>query len=853
MSFCRRHPSVVLTIMSALILVCISCGGSGSKTNTPPAITVSLTPAAAQGLDAGQSVAITASVANDSSGKGVTWSVSGGGTLSGQTATAATYNAPATVTAAATATVTATSAASNSAASSLNITVNPPPAITTTTLPAGTVGTAYSATLQSTGGTAPLTWNLSAGTLPAWASFNTATGALTGTPNATGATNLSVTVTDKAGVKTAAQALTLTVAPAPLSITTKTLANATVGAAYNASLQATGGTGPYTFSVSSGSLPAWASLSAAGTLTGTPTASGSSSFSVQVVDSAATPATATQALTLTANPPAALAVSTTTLPAATVGVVYGATLQATGGIGPYTWSVSSGALPGWASLNASTGVISGTPNGSGSASFSVQAKDSQSTPATATQALTLATNFSSANDALLQGQYAFLLADSAHNAVLAGSITADGGGKITGGELDFQGAINAQSADAIVSGSYGVGSDNRGSVTFSDGAGHSFGFSLALGSISNGVATFGGLTENDGSAATLLTGKLELQSASAFALSALSGGYAYELSGNASGSFTEVGSFSLASGVISSGLLDSNSAGTITSSASFTGSVGAVDSHGRTVVTVTAGGSPTTLAAYVVTAGRVDLAQSSAASGPAIYGEALQQSGAPYSGASLSGSSVLLTQSATGASLAHGNVGLITFDGVSAATGVIDSNDAGTITTNMAVSLSYAVTSATNGRFTVSGTGKPVVGYLAGPNSAFLIEVNSGSAPTLNRLLPQATGPFTAAKLKGSFAVATLPMLQAPSPAPNGIPAVTFETGILNFDGVSALTGTLDATQPGVVTPGSGVSDSYQVGSNGRITFTNMPVVGYVVAPTRVILLQMQPNNPNPTLQDVRQ
>ena len=78
-----------------------------------------------------------------------------------------------------------------------------------------------------------------------------------------------VTVTDSAGA-TSVGVLTLTIAPAALSITTTSLPPAQVGVAYSATLTATGGVGPYTWAVSGGSLPAGLSLSAAGVISGTP-------------------------------------------------------------------------------------------------------------------------------------------------------------------------------------------------------------------------------------------------------------------------------------------------------------------------------------------------------------------------------------------------------------------------------------------------------------------------------------------------------------------------------------------------------------------------------------------------------
>jgi beta-glucanase (GH16 family) len=87
--------------------------------------------------------------------------------------------------------------------------------------------------------------------------------------------------------------------PAKLSITTSTLATATLNSGYSETLKATGGTTPYTWSLSSGSLPAGLSLSSTGTISGTPTATGTSTFTVGVKDSSSTPQSATATLSLT--------------------------------------------------------------------------------------------------------------------------------------------------------------------------------------------------------------------------------------------------------------------------------------------------------------------------------------------------------------------------------------------------------------------------------------------------------------------------------------------------------------------------------------------------------------------------
>ena len=87
---------------------------------------------------------------------------------------------------------------------------------------------------------------------------------------------------------------------AALAITTASLPAGTVNAAYSQTLAATGGTTPYSWSVSAGTLPAGLSLSAAGVLGGTPTTAGTSNFTVQVTGGG----TATKAFTVTINPAA---------------------------------------------------------------------------------------------------------------------------------------------------------------------------------------------------------------------------------------------------------------------------------------------------------------------------------------------------------------------------------------------------------------------------------------------------------------------------------------------------------------------------------------------------------------------
>jgi CSLREA domain-containing protein len=159
-----------------------------------------------------------------------------------------------------------------------------------------------------------------------------------------------------------------------------TLGNAQVGVSYTAAInQATGGVGSVTYAVTSGSLPAGVSLTAStGAFTGTPTAGGSFSFGITATDSHG--AQAGQSYALTVSPPTIVfAPTSATLTAGTFGTAgYSASISASGGTGPYTYSVATGSLPNGLLLNTSTGAITGTPTTASATAytFAIKAIDS---------------------------------------------------------------------------------------------------------------------------------------------------------------------------------------------------------------------------------------------------------------------------------------------------------------------------------------------------------------------------------------------------------------------------------------------------------------------------------------------
>ncbi|MHC4712317.1 MAG: putative Ig domain-containing protein [Planctomycetota bacterium] len=273
----------------------------------------------------------------------------------------------------------------------LSITVDPEDVeITTTSLPDGDQGVSYSQTVSATGGDTPYTWSIDSGSLPAGLSLGSSTGTISGTPTSYGTSNFTVKVTDDwSPANTDTQALSITVDPEDVEITTTSLPDGDQGVSYSQTVQATGGDTPYTWSIDSGSLPAGLSLgSSTGTISGTPTSYGTSNFTVKVTDDWSPANTDTQALSIYVAPEG-VEITTTSLPDGTVDTAYSQTVQATGGETPYTWSVYSGSLPTGLSLNSSTGVISGTPTTANTYNFTIQVSDDQSPADTDTQALSI--------------------------------------------------------------------------------------------------------------------------------------------------------------------------------------------------------------------------------------------------------------------------------------------------------------------------------------------------------------------------------------------------------------------------------------------------------------------------------
>ena len=294
-------------------------------------------------------------------------------------------------------TVTATDAAGCVGSRAYTIVVSPAACptilLSPATLPAGISGTPYSQTLLASGGTSPYTFSVTAGALPpglSLASSGAASALLSGTLTTPGSFTFTVTATDAVGCLTS-RVYTIVVSPAvcpAILLSPATLPAGISGTPYSQTLLASGGTSPYTFSVTAGSLPPGLSLTSSGaasaTISGTPSSSGSFTFTITATDALGCNVARVYTVTIT-NPVCPLiSVTPATLPVAVVGVPYSQIIAASGGSVPYVFTLTNGQLPPGLALSPASNssvLLSGTPTIVGSYAFTIGVTDANGCPA----------------------------------------------------------------------------------------------------------------------------------------------------------------------------------------------------------------------------------------------------------------------------------------------------------------------------------------------------------------------------------------------------------------------------------------------------------------------------------------
>src|SRR5271157_1061819 len=508
----------------------------------------------------------------------------------------------------------------------------PPPAgaptITTNALSQGAVNAPYNngqgVGLSATGGTGVYTWSVASGSLPPGLTLDPAKGLISGTPTMLGNYKFTAKVTDAAGLSGTANlsiyiegVVTLS-ATCGESQTSNVCPSGSTGVAYKnpdgsaVQLIATGGTGTYTWTIASGSLPSGLSLDPTSctnstvpcVISGTPTSNttyppGTASFTIQVADSESpVPATGNSPFSITI-----MSITTTSLPQGSPGVSYTnpngrpVQLMAAGGApfsgSRYNWSITAGSLPHGLSIDPTKGVISGTPDTIGTSSFTVQAADSEKPPAMATANLSISI-VAAVTNANLKGNYAFTFTGYKNGSLvlMAGAFVADGNGNVTSGVLDYNDGSGEQNTSPCGNGanncpaphvidptqsSYLIGPNGLGTMTLVTNLPATYSFHIAI--TSNGS---GSLIQDNVDPNTRGSGVIKVQipsnncSPPGFCVAALKGNFAVGLFGTdatdkryaAAGAYLQQND----QGDLGSGVQDTNDNGAV-ASATFTGTL----------------------------------------------------------------------------------------------------------------------------------------------------------------------------------------------------------------------------------------------------------------------------------------
>ncbi len=724
--------------------------------------------------------------------------------------------------------------------------------ITNMSLPNGNVAVFYDSQLMATGGTPPYTWSLTSGSgpLPPGLSLTPATGVISGTPTTTGSYPITVQVSDSERPPvTATGSFTITIDTTPqLQVMTSSLLVGTQGALYTDTLAATGGVPPYSWSLTAGPLPAGLTLSGTGIISGTPTASGSFPITVKVTDTEGNTATADLTLTISSG---GLVITTPALPAGTVSVPYSVSLGATGGTPPYTWSLRFGTLPSGLTLNASTGLISGTPTASGTSSIQVQVQDSHSPPTTVTAPPYVLNINAALTDAALTGDFVFSFSgyNSGTPVFVAGRFTADGNGTISNGLLDGNKAGSPPVTDLPFTGTYSITADGLGTMTFNPSQGSPLVFAVAVYSAGGGK-----LIQSDPSNPQAY-GSGVIMSQTIIALSG--GNFAFGANGVDMGGnrFASAGSFQInPSGNLTSGEIDTNDAGTVTPGAFLTGSYSTPDpSTGRGTASLSInGGHAQDFAYYLVSATEMIQVSTDQVSdtSPLTLTAVLRvvSAGAGFTNVALKGASVLQANGVNpngGSPEAIGTVGLFTGDGAADGNGfgnatvLFDQNMGGSLAQQQVTGGQYKVNPVT-GRVTLNGFGgTPPVLYMVNQNQAFLISTDPNA--TSGVLAPQSAGTTGISLSNGSVLGAYVGGSVTPS-----LPAVTNQVDWLFGDGDGNLSVSQDSSGPGGPQTNQ-FAATYEVDAEGRALIYSNPGstlqgILFVISPTRFVVLSTDAN-----------
>jgi hypothetical protein len=618
-----------------------------------------------------------------------------------------------------------------------------PLAVTTTSLPNGIVGTAYSAGLTATGGAIPYTWaQTSGGAMPGGVTLGSS-GLFVGTPTAAGKFGPYVfQVTDSAGTVASSVSLGITITTNALTVTTSSLPEGNVNAPYSVTLAASGGTPPYTWTETSGGAlaPGIANLTTAGTISGTPTTAGTYGPYVFTVTDSTNATAASASLTLTIGSPVASCAPLGNEAALTSATPYAFLLKGTDGTGNPI-------------------VIAGsfTPNGAGGITYATVDYNGFTNGPVQLQVDLPASSYSFGSSTL-----------GCLSLNFSGPVAAESGLKRAGVTPRFERgtAIRAVNTKASTTEASTVSKVQ---------------FAFSLSGFDGTLYHTGRIIESDNTGGgTNASGFIHVQDPTTFLLTSLLSNYAFGLDGWGAGAaslfrIAIAGAFANTSGALSAGYADLNEGGT--PSGELTGGEGTVNSAidpttgrgtGTYTIPTSAGNLTFDFAFYILNASDFILLSTDSpippGAVPLFSGRALAST-PPYLAVALNGYYLLASEGLEVSGSAVGNLAEIgTISATSAGAiplATLYANDAGTYSSTTYPNGSYTV-EAPSGRVTITGlTATPPVLYLTDPGNtddqivAFL--VGSDAEASSGLVLTQSTSQpaYVLSDVSGKYAAST--------------------------------------------------------------------------------------------------
>ncbi|HKM84324.1 MAG TPA: putative Ig domain-containing protein [Candidatus Acidoferrum sp.] len=684
-----------------------------------------------------------------------------------------------------------------SALLSLTITAGPL-AVTPQTLPTGAVGEAYPATtIGATGGVPPYTFSVisAAGTFPPGLTLNS-NGSITNSPSPTTASTYNFTAQVKDSTNaTAPGNFSIVINPALTISTPSTLPPGTQGASYSYNLAASGGLGSYTWSLASGSnpLPTGLALSPTGQIAGTPTATGTFPFTVQVKDSIG--GTAQANLSITVNAVTCGSGSESLLDAGYAFVLKGFDCSGNpaivGGVLTFNGTDGDGLITaGTMDVNLNAGVQTLLNVTSGTYSVGSDHRG----------CMAITSSLGTQNYRFSVGNITSGVAATAH------VIDFDTTGPFVTGTMRKQ--TGGPFSTSLVTGSYAFGGSSIQNAVVCNNSicGGKFGYVGILDFNGGGGITSGSEDINQNG---VLDGDTSLTSWPA----------------------TSPITFNSAT---SSYTIATNGRGTLT-----IGIVG-VPTPSHSVLYAVSLSDALFMSSDPQTANNVSA------------GEAIQQTGAPFSANPLSGTYIGYDSGLGSSSTGRTDMYLLgpMTSGTATIAGTQFRNDGGTFSSQSLAGASYSV--ASTGRMLVLGTGThaPVL-YLVSSTEAFYLNGNGGVDSGVFQL--QSGSPFTDSSASGTYAYGVIDPEYANTGVNSGV--ATFATPNLNVieddnsngsqtvGGTQAFTYSVDATGLGEI-PSSGSSCTVSASS------TTCQTLFYIISPTKAVVMDATSNNPKITLAD---